>query len=157
MRNPLNSTQHLNRIAFKLILKKRMFSGIVWFVFPFPLEVKFILKCVFLNFQMLSPTSRKNLSSFSPRQNTTMLTVLEVLIYTVYKVDFLLLCASDTHTKIPLCFTFQTTQICFEKHNSLHKKKKSSFIFCVLGLQHTNITAVECRSRIQGNLFFFFF
>lgn len=70
MRNPLNSIQHSNTTPLELILKERIFSGIVWLVFPFPLEIKFMLK-LFLIFQMLSQTDfhnsrRKNLSIFPP-------------------------------------------------------------------------------------------
>lgn len=74
MRKLLSSTQHSNVVASGLILKERMFRDCV--VLPFPLEVKFTLKCLLLHFQMFFQTDfhsprEENSLNVSPQDRTS--------------------------------------------------------------------------------------
>lgn len=79
-----------------------------------------------------------------------MLTVLGVSVYTVYKAD-ILLNAHMMHTHSFLLVYIPNNPSYVLKNTPLHKREKPSLIFCLLRLWYTDITAVECRTRIQGN------
>lgn len=79
-----------------------------------------------------------------------MLTVLEVLIYTVYKVDLIITCTWCTCTDSSW-FSIPNNPSYVLKNTTLHKREKSFLLFLLLRLQHTDITRMECRTRTQGN------
>ena len=79
-----------------------------------------------------------------------MLTVLEVLIYIVYKVDLIITCTWCTCTDSSW-FSIPNNPSYILKNTTLHEREKSSLLFWLLRLQHRDITGIKCSTRIQGN------
>lgn len=119
MRNPWSSTQHWNTKASRLILKKKkMFSRIALFVFPFPSWGKMPSEMVLKFFQMSFQTNyhcprKKNVSIFPPLPPTSDRRLdpncVRILVHAIYKVGLLLLDSTYKHIQILLYVTFQTS------------------------------------------------
>ena len=143
MRNMFHSTQHANTMASRLILKKRMFSEIVLFFLSLlkqnPLWNAFfyIFRCYS---KLISIVQERKISQFPPKieHHDSRLCCLQSWFY-------ITMCKFHTHTDSSFALHSKQPRHLL-KNTTLFMRKRS----WLLGLQHAYITAMECKTRIQG-------